>query len=287
MSSPSVIVYILSDGYLGSDSANNHLLTLFENAPGDYFEVISRCCDDFTGPLSEDKFNDKGVTISDTKQVLACLNDAFSKHSDKYVFLIKDTSVTHVTSHTLTNVVKTAIGLNSSDGEADWDLCYLCRWDDRCDLYDEKDKNFPSVTTKRGNKLVKSKSPHGLQAVVVSPRGRDIILGSAKDHNDEVFNCGKTKDLSLYLNGKIEKGGLHAVCIIPNIFEFNVLLAKNMSDYAKLSGCRRGGGRIRNDVSQRAHSKFWLFVLIVIILIIIGIWYKNKKKTELLANVGL
>ena len=62
-------------------------------------------------------------------RVTMVLTDAATNYPNLDVIIIKDNSSTNSSADDVTVVVKTILD------EAGWDLCYLCRWLDRCDLY--------------------------------------------------------------------------------------------------------------------------------------------------------
>jgi hypothetical protein len=180
----------------------------------------------------------KNIGLSDAAteadQVIDSLKSARKCFPDDYCIIIKDTSVTNSTTDEIVKIVLTAIDLNRDHRGCvmhKWQMCYLSRWLDRCDLYREE-AEIKGVT-----KIVKTLSPFGIQAIMFSPEGRDIVLGKKKMRNGKYF-----PPISLPLgdqfNENIGEENINAICVVPNLFEFNVMMATNELDFLKLSECR-------------------------------------------------
>ena len=143
----------------------------------------------------------------------------------------------------------------------------MCRWLDRCDLYQELAKS-DGVT-----KIVRTFSPLGLQAIMYSPVGRDIIIGKKPMVTKPYIEYFTPIEPPLgdQLNKEISSGNLSAICMVPNIFEYNVLLAQTDSDLFKMADCR-----LAEDPEEETHSPgiapFLWFVCIVIGIILFA-WF--------------
>jgi hypothetical protein len=196
------------------------------------------------------------------------------KHCKKYypylnVLILKDNSVSAADKHVLAKTCRAICD------EPDWDLCYLCKWLDRCDLYE-------NVRYIRGETItiVQTKSPHGIQALMISPCGRDIMLGKKYMRNDQMFPT-LTKPLDSELNEQIEKDNLYAICTNPNLFMFDVNCSSSISDLAKMSICRRPENKERDETSVLPFMWFVVIVLGVILLAwafwFLGPRHRNQK----------
>ena len=175
-----------------------------------------------------------GITdvVTEANQVIDTLENAYCNYPNNYCILIKDTSITNSTADEIADIVLLAIGLNRNGCEKDvWDLCYLCKWLDRCDLYEELAKIDGAP------KIVKTFSPLGLQAILYSPMGRDIVLGREKMRNGEYFTP-IAPPLGEQLSQDIALENISAAAIIPNLFDYNVMMAQIELDVLKLSECR-------------------------------------------------
>ncbi len=185
------------------------------------------------------------------------------KKSDwaKPTIIIKDDSSTLVTSKSMTRIVKDILR------QSGWDLCYLSKWLDRCDLYTGSKK----IAGLNAN-LVRTSSPHGLQAVVFSPRGKQVILGLSKMINREFFDLGGS--LSDNLNKEIEKGAIIALAVTPNVFHYDVTTAREVSDLAKTSECRKPSATaVEEDESPGTGPLFWFIATIIIVILVLWSLY--------------
>ena len=198
------------------------------------------------------------------------------KKSDwaKPTIIIKDDSSTLVTSKSMTRIVKDILR------QSGWDLCYLSKWLDRCDLYTGSKK----IAGLNAN-LVRTSSPHGLQAVVFSPRGKQVILGLSKMINDKYFD--PENSLSDSLNKEIEKGAIIALAVTPNVFHYDVTTAKEVSDLAKTSECRKPSvtGAVEDGESPGTGPLFWFIATIIIVILVLWSLYHlgssgGVEKTE-------
>lgn len=194
------------------------------------------------------------------------------KHCRKYypyynIMILKDNSVSAASSYTLT---KTCYAICE---EPKWDLCYLCKWLDRCDLY-ENVRSIEGLTIT----LTHTKSPHGIQALMVSPSGRDIMLGKKRMRNGEMFPTLK-KPLDSELNEQIELGNMYAITTNPNMFMFDVHCSDSVTDLAKMSICRRPENKERDETSV---LPFVWFVAIVIgvILLAWAFWFLGPRHSR-------
>ena len=215
-------VYILPTQRHGS----NHLKRLFER--NRMFKIIKFPCK---------KRGTVGITdaVTETNQVICALKNVHKKFPDDFCIVIKDTSVTNSTIDEIAKIILTAIDINKNNRhckKSDWQLCYLCKWLDRCDLYKEEAK-IKGVT-----KVVKTFSPFGIQAIMFSPDGRDIVIGKEKMNNGKFFTPIRLP-LGDQLNENIGLGNINATAIVPNLFNFDVLIATNDADLLKLSECRQ------------------------------------------------
>lgn len=212
-------VYILPTQ---TPSTSTHLYRLFEK--NKLFRVVGYPCKGSTIGISD--------IVTEANQVIDTLENAYCNYPDSYCILIKDTSVTNSTPQEIGDIVLTAIGLNRNGSKKDnWDLCYLTKWLDRCDLYETLAK-IDGVP-----KIVKTFSPLGLQAVLYSPHGRDIVLGRQEMGNGEYFTP-ITPPLGEQLANEIAIKNISASAVVPNLFDYNVMAAQIDVDLLKLAECR-------------------------------------------------
>lgn len=181
------------------------------------------------------------------------LTEAADEHPDKYVIVIKDTSIATSTPQSLERTIKKV----REFGE--WDVCYLTRWLDLCNLYKDPIKINESMKV-----IVKTLSPNGTQALLFSPEGRDVVIGRKKMKNGEHFTPIQIP-LGSKLNQEIFNKNLFAFCTVPNEFEFDIFQATKTSDLAKLSDCRRPESK---DEGPGAIPLLWFIIIVVIVILI-------------------
>ncbi len=189
------------------------------------------------------------------------LCESHQKYPQCYTIVLKDNSVSATDSNILTKVVNTAVSIG------EWDLCYLTRWLDRCDLY--RDPICIEGTTV---KLVKTFSPNGLQSIMFSPKGRDIVIGKHKLPDGGYFTPINIP-LGTKFNLAIDVGQLSALCAVPNLLEFDVFQATSVSDLAKLTDCRRPTTTTENGMGPGPIPFFWFVLIILIVMILVWAFY--------------
>lgn len=170
--------------------------------------------------------------------------DSISNSSDQYIF----------------NSKRKKKSKKKKYKKTQWDIFYLADWLDRCDLY----KSYTRLNELI--KIVKTISPNGIQALLFSPRGRDIVLGVRPMNNGQLFTPINFP-LTQQLNANIELKNISAITTTPNFFNFNVLNAKVVPDLLKTCECREP--EINKSVG--AIPFFWFIILSVIILTLA--WY--------------
>ena len=190
-----------------------------------------------------------------------------------YTLIVKSDSVTLVPAQTIRRILGEIVK------ETGWDVCYLCKWLDRCDLY----KNAKDLGS---GSLVKTLSPHGLQALVFSPQGKQRILGLEKLRTGGYFLS--KGDLDSDLNRTISSGGLIALATTPNLFDYDVLLATKSSDLLKASECVRPTTNQTNLSSgpndPGTHPFVWFIAVILIVILVLWSLYhlsvSRQKSTK-------
>lgn len=129
--------------------------------------------------------------------------------------ILKDTSITHLSSHKIRIILDTILKILETRG---WDICYLCDW--------LEDFHQLKVIAKLGHQqiLYQTLHPHGVQSVIISSHGRKKILG---------YQDLTSKGIELGLNKNIIHQKLKAFTLYPSLFTFNPLCIKRKSDMAK------------------------------------------------------
>ena len=115
--------------------------------------------------------------------------------------------------------------------------------------------------------VVKTQSPHGVQALLFTPGGRDVILGAKPMKNGDFFKARES--LSKSLNVHIVKGDLDAFCVVPNLIAYDISLALEDRDYLKVNEC---APVLSLKVPGSSSVNIYVAALIIIILLILIIW---------------
>lgn len=204
-----------------------------------------------------------------------CLNHARNNYKDRPVIIAKESSISTGNPDRIANSVLAATN------NGDWDVCYLNKWGDKCHLHDKKLHIQGTMTT-----LAKTESANGLQAIMFKPKARDEMLNSASDCFEE------------HLKKCISSKKLNAVCMVPNLIDYDINDAKENSDYARTQECVIPNDNNENDNDQNSlsstikkdivkvekklaenpTSSFWIWILILIlVLLVVGFIYYYKK----------
>jgi hypothetical protein len=177
------------------------------------------------------------------------------------VLYITDTSITDADAATIEAIV-TSLLTN------EWDVCYLSKWLDSCDLYTEK-KQINS----NGTILVNAVNPHGLQAILVRP-DRFIV----QQNTGEVSLKDGTKiefenTISQTLQKLISNKKIIATTVSPNLFSVDPSTIERKEDWVKLNECRdpRRPSDVQPQQSQAVTMNsiwVWVFALLLVALIL-------------------
>lgn len=256
---PTVVVYILTD-----DPECNAVKALNKLFNSDIFLIKTVTQKLPQNQITSKYSEERKIHMEESYRVSWCLKDSLHKHKDDFLIIVKDTSVTHASAKTIDGIVRKIVESgNTSSGK--FHLCYLCKWMDRCDIYsDRKEINGRSTI------LAKTQAPHGIQALLVSPHGRDILLGERTMKNGKAIVAGlfERENMSPVLTEFILKGYIDATCVVPNLFDFDISKAVRNSDYLKTIEClpppiNKTGEAI--TASGRMSSFVVLFLLIILI----------------------
>lgn len=193
--------------------------------------------------------NDKDEKL----QVIEVLREI--KDKDTPIIIIRDTSVS-ISENTVSTVLR-SINLND-----EYDIFYLCKWHDRCDL-------FRTVSKFDGNgRIVQTSHPFGIQAMILSPSGISILRGDRSMKNGVKFSMNMDGCLSEQLAQQIYKGNITAYTTDPNLFEFNVEYATRNSDMKKRQECLDPP---IEEIQANNYSRMWSYIILFLIVLIIAI----------------
>jgi hypothetical protein len=126
------------------------------------------------------------------------------------ILFLKEDSVTISDATGLEDVIEHAL-------DRKWDLYYLCKWLDHCELYEKYEKLNDLYVS------VRTYMPQGLQAIMVSPFGISKIL-SLKSEAE--------------LLQMIKDNKLKAFTCIPNVFEVDLSSRESDADIVKRFPCQ-------------------------------------------------
>lgn len=214
-------------------------------------------------------------------RVMWCLQDSRNRYPNQPVLIVKDTSVSNSDPETIADIVSEVIR------RQDWHICYLCKWADRCDLYTNK-----QVLPGRGTIIAKTQAPHGIQAVMFSPQGRDLI---ACDPSGKGIASGALvtpqQSVDTCLHQAVVNGKLNAIVVVPNLIDFDVNAARNNRDYLKTAACQvppdnhsQTNYVVAGAAPVAATNQWgWLWVVIAIIIVVLLGWaiVKMFRKKEI------
>ena len=151
---------------------------------------------------------------------------AMAKRSGaEYTLVIKDTSVTNASPAMLARVMSAALQVGG------FDLFYLANWLDDCAAYEGYQALADSTTS-----IVKTQAPLGMQAILFTPSGRDMVLGEVPMAGGKFFDRagGSTAER---LRDAVRAGQLRAHTMTPPIIQFNPRAARKAEDYRKTQQC--------------------------------------------------
>lgn len=207
-------------------------------------------------------------------------------HEDEYLILCKDTSVSNASSST---IMKTIYEIIDNFDNNPWDITYLCKWLDRCDMYSDRYDLSDS-----NSKLVRTYSPYGTQCLLISPRGQDKLLDlypflkskkngflSVMESDDKTSESSNKFDVSnssieridatlgIALNQAINTGKLVAMTISPNLINFDPSKASKSADYRKTIECRDPPKIYCPDKYTKNNTAFFWFIVIVFVVFLL------------------
>jgi hypothetical protein len=215
---------------------------------------------------TEIKYIDNETNI-EYHRVIASLNDAYMNYKHNYCIVVKDTTISSTEAKTVAEVASTMEQKNNAD------ILYLCKWNDKCHLYTNKEQVLST-----GSMMVKTQSPNGIQCIMFSPNGRDIVLGKRNMKNKQKFELHKEKDkdIGYALNREVLNNNIDASCMVPNLVDYDPTAAKCDKDYNKSKECEDLSNKSTGNTGT---SSFW-WIIIVILIIIIIVWAIIKLRNN-------
>ena len=206
------------------------------------------------------KTNYPGFTTDTSNELyrfILALKDGSKQNSKDPVLFITDTSITDADAATIDAIVVSLL-------TKEWDICYLNKWLDSCDLYGEK-----QLINKNGTVIVNAVNPHGVQALLIRP---DRFLVDQNTGEVALANGSKINfenSLSDSLQKLIANKSITAATVSPNLFIVDPQTITNPQDYVKLNECRDSS---IIDIIPAQNSKnnwiTWILLGIVILLLL-------------------
>lgn len=158
----------------------------------------------------------------------------------EYIVIINNNSITNVTSDIIRDIMKALCTKR-------FDICYLCKWMDRCDLYSDTTQ-LKYSNGAHGVQVSKTYDPHGFQAVLISPEGQNKILKYGDTYHKLLYE--QDCHIGEVINKKINSGECDAICVTPNLFDFDISKAVDNADYVKTIQCAHPGYPASSDNSM-------------------------------------
>jgi hypothetical protein len=176
----------------------------------------------------------------------------------KPVITILDTSISYETPISMRNKIENLIT------NVNFDLCYLCKWYDECEL----SKEVETYVSNDGIKLYYTNNARGTQALLLKERGKDFLLQRNEFMSEDI------KPFHDLLYTQTKNPDFVTVCFTPNIVKYDIKFSKNSTDYLKLNECKLAQKNINND------TVIYIWFILLIILILIVAWAVIKVSPE-------
>ena len=183
------------------------------------------------------------------------------------ILYITDTSITDADAATIEAIV-TSLLTNQ------WDVCYLSKWLDSCDLYTEKKQ-----INKNGTVLVNAVNPHGLQAIMVRPDRFVIDPTTGEVALKDGTKIQFENNLSQSLQKLISNKKILATTVSPNLFSVDPSTIQKKEDWVKLNECRdpnQGSSQIVPDETATSKNKMWLWIFFALLIVLIAFLVLKK-----------
>ena len=230
---------------------------------GQHQQDVERLENLFSSPL----FNVKVVVIPKKleNQTTSSIEETYIKlclqqsQSSRSVICIKDSSVTTIAPDDLER-------LCTYIQRRDFDLFYLCRWQDFCQKITDI-SSVPGININIG----RTYNPHGFQAVYFSQNGKDVLLGNSPMRNKQFLDS-----FCMALSTEIHSGNIVAYCTLNNVFNFDIVRAVSNLDYLKTHECAVVNSTDQ-DISTNNGILWFLLLLAIVIVISYAIIRIGKK----------
>lgn len=180
---------------------------------------------------------------------------------DKFTIVLYCNLVSILTPQEVTNYIK------EITDTIDFDVFYLNRYADECRAHDDF-KKINNITT------MKVKSPHGIDALILSPSGKFLLQGKLKNQDD--------RSVDIVLNSL--SPSMNNYSSWPLIYNFNMEKRTNAYELIKCVPCRESAHSLRPpSLTQKNTSSlnlFWFIMVLIFIFCIIGALFTLMDKEE-------
>jgi len=191
-----------------------------------------------------------------------CLNHSRNVYPTLPVVIINSNSLSNISNIDVTQLI------NKEVASPDWDMFFLSKWLDRCDQHYEEER-YKALS------IVKTQAAQGLQAILFTPTGRDIILGIIPSRRGVTLtddgDFGGTVRNACFFN--------HIICktTVPNVFVFDPSTAIDNHDYLKLAECAIPPS-VDHTEGKRTNMMPFLVAAVVGIIILLIFWFLLSKQ---------
>ena len=190
---------------------------------------------------------------------LMILQDAKRQSPNSHVIILDNRMISSIDSKYLASLI------SRITSRADIDIFYLSKYLDRCDLYDHQER-LAMDGQDNGLLLSQTYQPNGIQALMFSPYGRDVVLGQQEGRRGRKI-APFNQPLNSGIRQAVANGDLSAFTVSPNIFSFDLSRSRDASDLMRLNECLPSP----TSNTTTSSSVWWFIIIIVIVLIIAGI----------------
>lgn len=189
-------------------------------------------------------------------ELLKILSESLRLAPKNFILILQSNQITCLSPKSLYDYLRTAIKIFTT---TTWDLCYLNKYRDRCDLYTPI-PDYPF--------FYHTHSPFGLDALFISPIGRDRILGKRPLLKSGHLNPSAEESLNATINSTIQTANLLAITPAINLFSFNPEYISRLEDLDRFTLCRLPTPLGTSSLST---IPIYWYIGIVILVLLVGI----------------
>lgn len=258
--SPSILVIILRGETRESDPHVARLQEYFATQP--IFRVKMSKLSTNAGQATN-----VGNTGHNECQVITRVFDYItnSKYHNMPSLIIKDSSLIRISADKFTRIVE-----RITAGVSRTDLFYLCVWNDKCNrqtsLAEVEEWDDDTTSWHR------SVHPTSTQAIIYTPRARQVITSKLRLLNAE------THDLGSVLNDMIIKRTLTNAIVDPNIVDFDMALITSNRNYERRNRCLTTP--ILTDVPEQEGMAGAIILIVLVFAVIIIAYIVMRRLTR-------